>query len=300
MPSPAPIRVLVTGGAGLLGGALVDAAAPDPGFAVTATFHRSAPVDVLGVRWLQLDLRDAGSIARTVAEARPEVVLHCAVAIAPEDLEPVVVEGSAALASAAAAAGAWFVQVSSDMVFDGASGPFAEDAPLSPITDYGRAKARAENAVRAANPDAVIVRASLLYRLAPPDRSLASWLAGLERGDAHPLFTDELRHPAHVDDVARALLALARRLERGETVPRVLHAVGPETISRYDFGRLVLEALGQDPARAREARLEGSGLVRPRALVLTTDASPDWFREVLRGPREALSAEAARGRRTSS
>jgi dTDP-4-dehydrorhamnose reductase len=56
------------------------------------------------------------------------------------------------------------IHVSSDMAFDGASGPFAEDARPSPITPYGRAKARAE--FRARGCRAAIVRCSLLLPFA--------------------------------------------------------------------------------------------------------------------------------------
>jgi dTDP-4-dehydrorhamnose reductase len=278
-----PLRLLVTGGTGLLGGALVTAAARDPDLAVTATFRRTPPLALPGVTWRRLDVRDHAAVVDAFKEARPDVVAHCAVAIAPEELEEVIARGSRSIAEGARAVGACVIQMSSDMVFDGVSGPFGEDAMPSPITSYGQAKARAEELVRAADPTATIVRASLLYRLAPPDRSLAGWLLGLEKGDAYPLFTDELRCPAHVNDVADALLELARRLARGEDVPPILHAVGPEPISRHAFGQRVLAALGLDPSLARKARSSDSEVVRPRELVLTTDGTPAWFTKGLRG-----------------
>jgi dTDP-4-dehydrorhamnose reductase len=220
-----------------------------------------------------------------VREARPDVVIHTAIAIAPGDLLPVIVEGSEHVALAAREAGAALIHLSSDMVFDVRSGPFAESDLPSPITPYGRAKARAEARVRAAHPSAIVVRCSLLYRLVPPDRSIAAWLDGPEGQTAYPLFVDEMRCPAHVDDVARALVGLAERLSAGETVPPMLHAVGPAAISRYDFGRLACAALGRDPAIVRAAH---SDETRPRALVLSTRATPAWFTAGIRSPSEAL------------
>jgi dTDP-4-dehydrorhamnose reductase len=277
-----PIRLLVTGGTGLLGGAVLDAARARPEFVPVGTFPRAAPA-LPHVEWAPLDLRDPPGVARAFARARPDVVLHAAVAVEPDALAPVIVRGSEEVARAAQAYDAALIHMSSDMVFDGASGPFAEDASPSPVTDYGRAKADAEASVRALVPAATIVRCSLLWRLAPPDRSLAHWLE-----TNYPLFTDELRCPAAVGDVAGALLELALRRGRGEAVPDVLHAVGPVALSRYDFGRLLLAALGRDPARAVAARSADSGVVRPRELVLTTHGTPSWFTAGLRGPAEAL------------
>ena len=282
-------RILVTGGTGLLGGAVLARAAGSPGLA--ATWHATAPGPLPeGVAWHRVDLRSRTGFDRALRLAAPEVVLHTAVSIAADDLAPVIVEGSAMAATAARAAGAGFIHLSSDMVFDGASGPFDEAAPLSPITPYGRAKADAERAVRTACPHAVIARCSLLYRLDPPDRSLAGWLGGLAHGDAYPLFTDEIRCPAQVDDVADALLALARQLASNEakTMPPIVHLVGPRAISRHDFGRLVLVALGKDPDLATPALSAGAQPPRPRELRLLARATPASLLAGLRAPDVAL------------
>jgi dTDP-4-dehydrorhamnose reductase len=277
------MNLLVTGGTGLLGSAVLAAASS---MDVSATFHHARGTRS-GVTWLPLDLRAPDAAARVVDAAKPDVVIHTAIAIAPGDLLPVIVEGSARIAQAARAAGAALIHVSSDMVFDGRSGPFGEDAPLSPITPYGRAKARAEVHVRAADPGAVIVRCSLLYRLDPPDRSLAAWLEGPGGTPSYPLFVDEIRCPAAVDDVARALVELALRLALREGAPPVLHAVGPAPISRYDFGRLACETLGRDPSIVQGARSDDT---RPRELVLTTERTPSWFTAGIRPPLEVRRA----------
>jgi dTDP-4-dehydrorhamnose reductase len=279
------IRLLVTGGTGLLGGAVLRAARARPEVVPLATFHHARPDPALA-SWIPFDLRDPIAARQAILSARPDIVLHAAVAMAPGDLLTVIVEGSGHVAAAAREAGARLVHVSSDMVFDGASGPYGEDASPSPITPYGRAKARAEERVRAASPGATIVRCSLLYRLDPPDRSLGAWLDGPGGATAYPLFTDEIRCPAQVDDVAAALVELALRRE---ALP-VLHAVGPVAISRYEFGKRVLAALGRDPQEAVAARSQDSGLPRPRELVLTTRGTPGWFTAGLRAPEDALGA----------
>src|SRR5512140_1354942 len=300
MDPTAHADVLVTGSTGLLGAALV-AALDRAGSHVVATWHRAPPPANLGAAWEALDLEDRAATRRLLERVRPRVLVHTAVATRAEDFGAIIEQASGELAEDAQALGCELVHVSSDMVFDGAHGPFAEDAPLSPITPYGAAKAGAERRVRAACPGAWIVRSSLLYALDPPDRSLAAWLSGLATGQSFALFEDEIRCPAPVSDVAAALRRLVAALlapDARHPLPaigdRTLHLVGPEAIDRLTFGRLVLAALGRDPALARAAKLSASGLVRPRALVLTRERTPSWLVEGIRPPRVAIAAQAAR------
>jgi dTDP-4-dehydrorhamnose reductase len=287
MPVP---RLLVTGGAGLVGGSLIAAAAPR--CSVHATRHRS-PGDVAAATWHALDVVDPDAARALVGSVRPDVVVHAAMDVAPAALVPVTVDGAANVAAAAHDAGAALVHLSSDMVFDGAGGPYDEAVEPSPITEYGRAKAEAERRVRAAHPAAVIVRLPLLYRLEPPDRGLAAWLAAAREGRAHPLFVDEFRRPACVVDVAEALVRIVLALARpgaGPQPPPVVHLPGPALVSRHAFGAGVLEALGLSPALAVAGKSADSPVPRPRVLDFVAVATPPEFVAPLRPPAEVFSA----------
>lgn len=152
------MRVLVTGGGGLLGGEF-RARLPSLGHTVLAPTHA------------QLDVTDPVAVARSVAAARPDVVLQCAAVARLEraEAEPEVAyrvnrDGARIVAEAAAAAGARIVQVSTDYVFDGAErAPYAPDHPRRPLNAYARSKAEGEDAVLAAAPGALVVRVSWLF-----------------------------------------------------------------------------------------------------------------------------------------
>src|SRR5882672_3030333 len=164
--------VLVVGGTGLLGSALVRALSRADGVrtgGLVATRHASPSADVPGVAWERLDLADPAAIDLLLGRLAPRVVVHAALPGGGAADAAAIVDGAARLARAAHRVGAAFVHVSSDMVFDGAHGPFAEDAPLSPLTAYGRAKAASERATLEAHAEAIVVRAPLLYRVHPPD-----------------------------------------------------------------------------------------------------------------------------------
>jgi dTDP-4-dehydrorhamnose reductase len=295
------IRLFVTGGTGLVGGAVVAAARDAGGFTVDATFHRSAvPAErTAAATWHRLDATDAAATRALVAAARPDVVLHAAIDARPEALAAGTVGAAEHVAAAAHAAGAAHLHLSSDMVFDGASGPYDEDSPPAPVNDYGRAKAEAEGRVRRAHPAAVLVRLPLIYRLDPLDGALAAWVAAARAGRAHPLFVDEIRCPAHAPDVAAALLLLAAALASGPAgeatlppPPPIVHLPGPQAISRHAFGVAVLGALGLPAALAVPGRSAEAGTPRPRELVFLPRRTPAVFVAPLRGPDEVLSAAA--------
>lgn len=100
------------------------------------------------------------------------------------------------------------------------------------------------------------------------------------------LFTDMIRMPVHVDDLADALLEVAALDYRG-----VLNVAGPEAISRYDLGVLVAERDGYDPAALPRSTIAGSGLSLARDVRLDCGRARALLRMRLRGVHEFLDAK---------
>jgi dTDP-4-dehydrorhamnose reductase len=250
--------LLVTGGSGYLGRELL----------------RRRP-DALGASrgaGLRLDVRDGAAVRAAFERAGPAAVIHTAYR---QDDRATTLGGAVNVAEAAAAVGVRLIHLSTDVVFDGDKGaPYTEDDEPAPVTPYGRDKADAERAVRDAHPAALIVRTSLLYGGAEPGPQ--------ERMAGDPgarFFTDELRSPVQVGDLAAALLELAAREEAG-----ILHAAGADVLSRYELARL----LAPDPERVEPATIAGSGLVRPRNCALSSARAAALLDTRLRGAREVL------------
>ena len=245
-------RILVTGGAGYLGRAVVEAAVAR-GLDVVATWHRTAP-PALEARWERVDLGASDELARLVQGAGVEVVVHTAYVPSGPDLREVSAELPGRLAAATADAGVRLVHLSTDVVFDGEKdGPYTEDDEPNPVIDYGGAKAEAERLVLAADPGALVVRTSLLYGGAEPGPQERLVADALDGGDV-TFFTDELRCPVRVGDLAEALLDLA-----GLDVSGPLHVAGAETVSRAEFARRLAVAEGRDPALLRRGRSPRTG-----------------------------------------
>ncbi len=252
-------RVLVTGGAGLLGGTLI-ATAP-AGVEVHATQRRTP---ARGAAAHTVDLADASAVAALLEHVRPGAVIHTA--YGKDDPERDILTASRVLAEACAAAGVALVHVSTDLVLDGEHAPYDERAEPAPIEPYGRWKADAERAVVAALPQAAIARTSLIVRADPPDAITARLVDSLRAGEPSRLYVDELRCPISVEDLARQLWEIAALPHHAG----VWNLVGPEAVSRFALGTLIARRFGLDASSLIPARNADHPVPRPRDLRLLT------------------------------
>ncbi len=268
-------RILITGGTGHLGSTLARRAAATGWSAVGTYFTK--PTDTAGER---LDIRDPAAVHETLRRVRPDVVVHTA---AGREDWCVIADGAAHVALAAAALGARLVHVSSDAVFSGRDVDYDETALPDPVYPYGAAKAAAETAVRAVAPGAAVVRTSLILGDGRGAHEVLTHRLICGQVDG-VLFTDQIRTPVHVADLADALLELAVNAHAG-----VLNVAGADAVSRYDLGVLVARRDGLDPARLRPGTSAGRPLSGPTDVRLRTGKAASLLRTRLRGAREFLA-----------
>jgi dTDP-4-dehydrorhamnose reductase len=283
--------MLVTGGSGHLGQVVVEVARA-AGWRVTGTaFTRPVP----GTADVVLDVRDAAAVAALVADLRPAAVVHTAYVQDGPAARATIVDGSAAVAAAAAAAEARLVHVSTDALFDGRLGrPYVESDPPTPVTAYGAAKAEAERRVLDRHPAALVARTSLI--LSGPGRPPTAHERLAHDPDATH-YTDEIRCPVQVYDLAAALVELCgptdgehdsgpgRDGQAGSAgvagplgdgpagvagpvgggpagVAGVLHVAGADALSRHELGTLLsdrpVRGAPAPPGRPLDCRLDSS------------------------------------------
>jgi dTDP-4-dehydrorhamnose reductase len=274
------MRIMVIGGSGYLGREVVRQAVR-AGHEVTATFH-SKPVDGRDdqARWHRLDVTARPDVASAISEARP----HCVINTAFRQSDwAITATGPANIALAAAACGAHMVQVSSDAVFSGDAPTYTEGSTPDPITPYGAAKAAAETAVQAIDPTAAIVRTSLILGdgHSTHERLVKALISGESQG---VLFTDDVRCPVHVTDLAGALLEIADRRHHG-----VLHAGGADAVSRYDLGCMIARRHGLAAERLRPGLRAALPTPGPIAIRLDSSRTRSTLRTRLRGATEFLA-----------
>ncbi len=211
-------------------------------------------------RVARADLLDAGAVHRAVAEAEPEVIVHCA-ALADhrrceEDEElamRVNAQASGELAGAACEVGADFVYVSTDAVFSGERGWYGEDEQVSPANAYGRSKAAGEQAVLAAHPAAVIARTNFFGWSPSGQRSILEFFVReLSAGHRVPGFVNYTVTSLFIEDVVSSIETIVASGERG-----VFHVVARDALAKVDFGRLVAREFGFEESLIDPVEMDG-------------------------------------------
>jgi len=271
------VRLLVVGAGGHLGGEVCRQAVR-AGWAVVGTFHRE-PGSVPGVQWERLDIRDRIAVSDVVEAAGATAVVNTVASFSEWAVTAV---GAGHVAAAAAAVGTRLVHVSSDAVHGGRLDSYADDELPTPIFEYGAAKAAAETAVHLVDPAAAIVRTSLIIGDAE-SRQVRLCLDLLTGRLPGALFSDEIRCPMAVEDLAAATLELAASDYAG-----LLNVAGPDAVSRVELGELVAARYGLDPAIMPVSTIADSGQVRPGQVRLDSSRAAGLLRIPLRGVRELL------------
>src|SRR6476660_24332 len=189
-------RWLVTGAGGMLGLDLQ----------VTLALAGIPDDDVTGLTRSDLDVTDADAVRDAVRGH--DLVVNCAAYTRVDDAEShegqafsVNAIGAANVADAGRTVGARLVHLSTDYVFAGdATEPYAEDAPVAPLSAYGRTKAAGEWAVQARCPQAWIVRTAWLYGAGGPN--FVKTMARLaDRHDTLDVVDDQTGQPTWTMDV---------------------------------------------------------------------------------------------------
>ncbi|GGT02752.1 dTDP-4-dehydrorhamnose reductase [Streptomyces cinerochromogenes] len=275
------MTVLVIGGSGFLGTALIRQAAA-AGHATAATYA-TRPGTTSHAAWYPLDLRDPGRVDAVMAEVGADIVVN---ASSGKTDWAVTAQGPILLAMAAAKQGSRLVHVSSDAVFSGARVHYDESCLPDPVTPYGAAKAAAETGILLAHPQAVVARTSLIIGDGDSmhERVVQELATGTRDG---VLFTDDIRCPVHVADLAAALLELAC----GDAAD-VHHLAGPDAVSRHELGILIARRDGLDASRLPTGLRAHSTLPGALDVRLDSRATQRKLRTTLRGAHQFCTTPA--------
>ena len=278
------MRYLIAGGRGMLGTDLS-----------TALAGR----DVTSLGSAELDITDRD--AAIAAAAGHDVVINAAAYVKVDDAETHEAEATAVngqgaqnLAIAAREAGARFVQVSTDYVFDGsATSPYAESTPLAPLGAYGRSKAEGERLVLAEHAaGSYIVRTAWLYGRNGGNFARTMLTLAANRPSVS-VVADQFGQPTWTLDLAHQIVALLD----SEAPAGIYHGTNAGETSWYGFAKAVFAEAGLDEERV--SATDSAAFVRPAPRPSYSVLGHDAWRAAGLAPmrpwREALSAAVASG-----
>jgi len=240
------MRALVIGASGQVGAALLQALRARAHDAVGTYAHY--PVDGLA----PLDITDRAAVERAIEDTRPDWIL-CPAGLShvdyceghPAEASAINRDGTRDAARLARRAGAGFVFYSSEYVFDGERGPYAEDDPAHPLSVYGRSKWEGERAVLAEIERAIVVRTTVVYGPDPQEKNFVYQLIANCRGAREMrIAMDQVSSPTYNVDLARATVELCERDLRG-----VYHLAGDGVMDRMTFAQLACRVFDLDPSR---------------------------------------------------
>ena len=258
------VRVLVTGGGGLLARYLVAPSGVDREWVLTSR----SPVQGDGNVEL-LDLTDFPALHRMLCAVRPEAIVNAAaegsvdaVQARPDDFYRLNVEVPKALAQYCRDHGIPLVHISSNAVFGSDPAPYDDDSRHGPVNAYGVLKCQAEEAVRQMYPEASILRPIQMYGWPRSTRraNLASaWISQLRRDQPIQVVDDVVSEPLWVGDTAEAIRRLISEPVRGP-----INISGGEPITLFEFARLVALQFDLDDALVAPVSSDSFTSLAPR------------------------------------
>lgn len=180
-----------------------------------------------------------------LAAYKPDVIVHCG-AMTHVDLcesEPgksyaQTVQSTINLLEVAKQCKAKFVYLSTDYVFDGKDGPYAEDAPVNPLSVYAQHKLEAEQLALAAGSDTLVLRVTNIYGEEERGKNfIARIISQCLNGQKLTLKLpyDQYATPTNAWDIARAMYLLLRDGKSG-----IYHICSTDFMNRVELASRVL------------------------------------------------------------
>lgn len=266
-------KLLITGASGFLGWHICQIAKPEWEIYGTYFHHK---LEIPGVKMLKVNLTDFQELKCIFKDISPTAIIHTAAQSQPnfcqthpEESQAINVTASCNIAGFCADHSISCVFTSTDLVFNGLNAPYRETDPVSPVNLYGEQKVMAEIGMLERYPQTAVCRMPLMFGMETPAATsfIQSFIQTLKAGKKLNLFIDEFRTPVSAKTAAQGILLSL------EKVAGLIHLGGQERISRYDFGRLLVEVFQIHDAKLQACRQQDVKMAAPRPADVSLDSS---------------------------
>ena len=196
-----------------------------------------------------LDITDRIDVETIINEINPDIIINCAAYTDVDGSERnknqahmVNVVGLQNLIHASDHS-TYFIQISSDYVFDGDTGPYSEEDHTFPINYYGKTKLEAENILRGSRRKYLIIRPNVLYSEVLIFRSnFFSWVyKSLINKKSISVVNDQISNPTYISHLVEVIFTCIILNTEG-----IYHYGSDDYLSRYEFAIIIAEVFGLD------------------------------------------------------
>jgi dTDP-4-dehydrorhamnose reductase len=251
-------RILITGSNGLLGQKLVHLLLRRDDFLIFACSKGANRIsEKNGYTYFELDISSEEEVKKIMSDLKPDVIINTAAMtnvdaceLNPAECRKINVDAVSYFIDAINILknehhlDPHFIHLSTDFVFDGTDGPYAEDDKPNPLSIYARSKYDSEQLLINSKIKWAIARTIIVYGVAEEmSRSnVVLWVkSALEKGEQIKIVDDQFRMPTLAEDLAEGCLQIADRNATG-----IFHLSGKDFMSILELAHRVADFFNLD------------------------------------------------------
>lgn len=245
------MKILLTGSNGMLGSSLAEKFSQSR-HQVWATgkgeCRLSSHLFHSNFHYQSLDITQKEEVIDFTNSFKPDIIIHSAALTQLDECElnkrlcySVNVDGTRNLLESAEDINSRFCLVSTDFVFSGEGGPYAETDPTGAVNYYGQTKELAEQLVIESRLNWSIARTILLYGKADPSKrsNFIYWVKqNLEAGKQIKVVNDQIRTPTYIPDLVNGITLISEKGASG-----IFHLSGKDILTPYNMAVLIAKHL---------------------------------------------------------
>jgi len=261
-------KVLVTGANGLLGQRIVEILSP--AYKILACDLGSEFFLSNKASYHSLDIREKDKLMTSAKSFRPSWIINCAAYTDVDGCEEnqalawsVNVDGVKNLTEICQESKINLVHFSTDYVFDGKDGPYAEEDKTSPINFYGKTKLESEKVIKHSGINCTLIRTNVLYGCGEKVKAnffLWVW-EKLKDGEKLKVVDDQYNNPTLAFNLAGIVKEAIDAKIFG-----LYHIGGADWLSRFEFAQKIALSFGFNKEKIEPIKTSILEQIAPRPL----------------------------------
>ena len=261
-------KMLITGVSGLLGNNLAFCLKESYDILGVYCTHK---VEIEGIQTRKADLLSNTDMSELIEEFDPDIIIHGAAMadvetceIDPQKAQEVNVGGTRNLVESLSGCDAKLIHISSDLVYDGIKGDFAEDDSVSPVNHYGVTKCKAEEEALKRK-GSLVLRTNFFGWNIFDKYSLGEWVIHeLAQENEIKGFSDCIFSTIYTFELAKILDAIIKKNLSG-----VYNCTSATALSKYEFLVKIAEKLNLNKDLIEPVLVDDVGLKAKRGKCLS-------------------------------